>query len=65
MDLDQTISALHSAFLTQLDRASTLESIEAVRVEALGRKGKLSEISKDFGKLAPEERKKADRKSVV
>lgn len=59
MDLDQTISALHSAFLTQLDRASTLESIEAVRVEALGRKGKLSEISKDFGKLSPEERKKA------
>jgi phenylalanyl-tRNA synthetase alpha chain len=59
MDLDQTISALHSAFLAQLDRASTLEAIEAVRVEALGRKGKLSEISKNFGKLPPEERKTA------
>jgi len=59
MDLNQTISALHSAFLAQLDRASTLEAIEAVRVEALGRKGKLSEISKNFGKLPPEERKTA------
>ena len=59
MDLDQTISALHSAFVAQLDRASTLEAIEAVRVEALGRKGKLSEISKNFGKLPPEERKTA------
>jgi phenylalanyl-tRNA synthetase alpha chain len=59
MDLDQTISALHSAFLSQLERASTLESVEAVRIEALGRKGKFSEISKDFGKLPPEERKKA------
>jgi phenylalanyl-tRNA synthetase alpha chain len=59
MDLDRTISELHSAFLAQLDRASTLEAVEAVRVEALGRKGKLSEISKNFGKLPPEERKTA------
>jgi len=59
MDLDRTISELHSGFLAQLDRASTLEAIEEVRVEALGRKGKLSEISKNFGKLPPEERKTA------
>ena len=59
MSLDRTIAALHAAALSQLDRASTLEAIEGARVEFLGRKGKLSEISKEFGKLAPEERKSA------
>ncbi|HEY6347746.1 MAG TPA: phenylalanine--tRNA ligase subunit alpha [Bryobacteraceae bacterium] len=59
MNLDQTIAELHAAALAQLGRASTLDAIEAARVEFLGRKGKLSEISKEFGKLAPEERKSA------
>jgi len=54
--LDQTISDLHASALAQLESASTLEAIEAVRVEALGRKGKLSEVSKAFGKLTAEER---------
>jgi phenylalanyl-tRNA synthetase alpha chain len=54
--LDDTIAQLHASALQQLQGAATLEAIEAVRVEALGRKGKLAEISKEFGKLAPEER---------
>jgi phenylalanyl-tRNA synthetase alpha chain len=54
--LDQTISQLHAAALEQLGRAASLEELEAVRVDALGRKGKLAEISKTFGKLTPEER---------
>jgi len=54
--LDQTISDLHASALAQLESASTLEAIEAVRVEALGRKGKLSEVSKAFAKLTAEER---------
>jgi phenylalanyl-tRNA synthetase alpha chain len=58
MDLDRSISELHTAIVSQLDSATTLEAIEAARVEALGRKGKLSEISKDLGKLPPEERKR-------
>jgi phenylalanyl-tRNA synthetase alpha chain len=53
---EENISSLHQAALAQLDAASTLEAVEAVRVEFLGRKGKLAEISKEFGKLAPEER---------
>ena len=53
---EQTIGALRAAALAALETAATLEAIEAVRVEALGRKGKLSEISKTFGKLAPEAR---------
>lgn len=54
--MDQVISQLHADALAHLAGASTLEAVEAVRVEALGRKGKLAEISKQFGKLAPEER---------
>ena len=56
MVLDDTIAQLHATAVQQLDSAATLEAIEAVRVEFLGRKGKLTEISKEFGKLAPEER---------
>ncbi len=54
--LAETIAELHTRALAELRSASTLEAIEAVRVEALGRKGKLAEISKQLGKLAPEER---------
>jgi len=53
---EQIISDLHAAALAALEQATTLDAIEAVRVEALGRKGKLAEVSKTFGKLAPEER---------
>jgi phenylalanyl-tRNA synthetase alpha chain len=45
----------------QLNAASTLDQIEAVRVDALGRKGKLAEFSKSFGKLTPEERAHAGK----
>ena len=53
---EQAISQLHLSALEQLESAATLEAVEAIRVEALGRKGKLAEISKGFGKLTPEER---------
>ena len=56
MSLDTRISELHQGALQQLASAGTLEAIEAVRVEALGRKGKLAEVSKQFGKLDVEER---------
>jgi len=53
---EQIISELHAAALSSLERATTLDEIEAIRVEALGRKGKLAEVSKTFGKLTPDER---------
>jgi phenylalanyl-tRNA synthetase alpha chain len=53
---EQIITELHAASLAALEQATTLDAIEAVRVEALGRKGRLAEVSKTFGKLAPEER---------
>ena len=54
--LEDQISTLHSRALEELAAAETLDSVEAVRIEALGRKGKVAEVSKDFGKLTPEER---------
>jgi len=54
--LESVISEVHASALEQLARASTLEAVEAVRVDALGRKGKLAEISKSFARLSPEER---------
>lgn len=56
MALESVISAIHATALDQLQNAATLEAVEAVRVEALGRKGKLAEISREFGKISPEER---------
>jgi phenylalanyl-tRNA synthetase alpha chain len=57
--IDQTISELHSTALALLGAAATLEAVEAVRVEFLGRKGKLASLS--VGKLAPEERASAGK----
>jgi phenylalanyl-tRNA synthetase alpha chain len=54
--LDQQIAALHAHALSQLASAATLEQVEAVRVEALGRKGKLAELSKELGKLPPDQK---------
>ena len=54
--LDQQVSTLHATALAQLGSAETLDQVEAVRIEALGRKGKLAEVSKEFGKLTPDDR---------
>ena len=56
LPIEQAIANLRAAALRALDAAISLESVEAVRVEFLGRKGKLADVSKDFGKLTPEER---------
>jgi phenylalanyl-tRNA synthetase alpha chain len=50
------IELAHLIANEQLEHAVTLEEVEVIRVEALGRKGKLAEISKEFGKLSPEDR---------
>ncbi len=46
--LDSALERIHSA--------KTADELEAVRVEVLGRKGVLASLSKDMGKLSPEER---------
>jgi phenylalanyl-tRNA synthetase alpha chain len=42
--------------LARIDASTTAEELEAVRVEVLGRKGVLAQLSKDMSKLTPEER---------
>src|SRR6185295_12772380 len=54
--MEERISQLHAAALAGIEAAASLEALEAVRVEALGRKGKLAEISKEFGRLTPDQR---------
>jgi len=56
--LDESIQDLLSRSLGRIEAAQTPGELEAVRVEALGRKGALAAFSKDMGKLAPEERKR-------
>src|SRR5262245_30449962 len=55
--LDQAIQELESSSLARIASARSMQDLEAVRVDALGRKGgKLAEISKGLGKLSAEER---------
>jgi len=42
--------------LKRIHSAETAEALEAVRIEVLGRKGVLTQLSKDMGKLSPDER---------
>jgi phenylalanyl-tRNA synthetase alpha chain len=56
--LDESIQELASRFLARIAAAASPEELEAVRVDAVGRKGALAEISKGMGKLSPEERKR-------
>ncbi len=53
--MDELQSLSHDA-LARIEAAATPEALEEVRVEVLGRKGKLAEISKGMGKLSPGER---------
>ncbi len=53
---DQQISDLRDRAIAQIDAAATPQELERVRVEALGRKGFLAGISKEFGKLGAEDR---------
>ncbi len=54
--LDAQLEELRRATLAAFASAVSLEDVEEARVEALGRKGALARISKEFGKLAPDER---------
>ncbi len=59
--LEKQISELQAAALARIGAARSPEDLEAVRVDVLGRKGALALISKEMGKLAPEERARAGK----
>ncbi len=50
--LDDSIQELESRSLARIAAARSPEELEAVRVEALGRKGTLAEIGKEHGQAA-------------
>jgi phenylalanyl-tRNA synthetase alpha chain len=53
---DSRLEELRRSTLAAFASASSLEELEKARVEALGRKGALAQISKEFGRIAAEER---------
>jgi len=59
--LENEIRALEADALARIQVAEKVEVLEAIRVEALGRKGALAQISKEMGKLAPVERVRAGK----
>jgi phenylalanyl-tRNA synthetase alpha chain len=59
--LEDQIKQLESDALARIHNAKDLDALEAVRVGVLGRKGSLAQFSKEFGKLAPEEKARAGK----
>jgi phenylalanyl-tRNA synthetase alpha chain len=51
-----SVEALQQSALERIAGAATAQDLEAVRVEVLGRKGTLAQVSKEMGKLSPEAR---------
>ena len=53
------LEELRSALLQRVEEASDLEALDTVRIQALGKKGEITQRMKTLGGLAPEERKEA------
>ena len=59
--METQIGELEAKALERISLAQSPQELEAIRVDVLGRKGVLSHISKEMGKLAPEERARAGK----
>ena len=53
------LDALRTRWIGEIDRASDEDSLESVRVTALGKKGEVSLKMRELGKMSPEERQTA------
>ena len=53
---EQLLNSTRTSAVERIEEADTLDQLEAVRVEVLGRNGTLAAISKDFKKLAPDDK---------
>ncbi len=54
--MESSLEAIGQRCLREIGEARTAEALEAIRVQVLGRKGELAEISKQMGKLDAGER---------
>lgn len=51
------IDSLRKEIADTLSQATSLDALEAVRIDALGRKGRITALMKDLGTMAPDRRK--------
>ena len=58
----QDYEQLKNEILEKIDESSTLEVLEDVRVESLGKKGSLSLLMKQLGSIEPDKRKETGQK---
>ena len=56
-DMSANIAELKTELTSIVEAANDLDSLEAARVQALGKKGKITDLMKTLGKMDPEERK--------
>lgn len=54
--MKEQLEAIRQKALNELENAASIQDIEAVRIKFLGKKGELTEILKQMGKLSAEER---------
>lgn len=59
--VEAQLEELRRSTLAAFASAGSVDGLEEARVEALGRKGALAQISKTFGKLSPEDRARVGR----
>ncbi len=55
--MSEKTASLRESFISALATADTMEALEAIRVEYLGKKGLVTELLKDMKNLSPEEKK--------
>ncbi len=55
----ETPDQLRDALLKDVEAANSTEALEELRISALGKKGRITELMKGLGQMAPEERKAA------
>ena len=55
----QDLDALAAEITTAIESAASLEALEAIRIEALGKKGRVSLMMRELGGMDPEARKQA------
>ena len=63
MDLITALESLAPELSSGLDQAFSLDALEALRVEFLGRKGKLAQIMGQLPSIAPEQRPEVGKKA--
>ncbi len=54
--MKEQLKTIHEAAQSALEQAVSLDSLEELRIRYLGKKGELTAVMKEMGKLSPEER---------